>query len=286
MEGQNRLKEYIRFFGLNLVGNYAYAMGVQMFTAPHHIAPGGVTGVATIMNYLWGFPIGLTTFLINVPLLVLAWLHISKGFTIRTAISTAMSSVCIDLLVVWMPQYKGDALLASLFGGALMGVGLAAVYISGSTTGGTSIVSALLQKRFHHIPIGKLLMGSNLVVVVLSVFAYGNIDSALYAALTIITSSLVMDNMIYGSNTNRVLFIISERSDLNRDRILVVLHRGTTLLNGETGYKHEHLNIIFCVVSKAQFYRVQEITRSIDPHAFIVGCTAGDVLGKGFKHVD
>lgn len=289
-EKTSRFRDICYFLVTNFAGCYVYAMGVHIFTQPYQIAPGGVTGIATIINYLWGLPIGALTLVLNIPLLVMSWVSISRDFTIRTAATTVLLSFCTDLFVLWMPQYPSASplapLLASLFGGVLMGVGNALVYMGRSTTGGTSIISALLQKKFPQFSMGKLLMVANFSVVILSIFAFGNIDAALYATLCIFTSSIVMDNMVYGLNTNRLLFIISDKSADIEARILNDLRRGTTILKGEGGYRHSQKNIIFCVVSKAQFYKVREIAMAVDEHAFIVACDAGDVLGKGFKHLD
>ncbi|MCI8624235.1 MAG: YitT family protein [Provencibacterium sp.] len=286
-------REAAVFLALNLAGSGAFAFGVQYFTAPYQIAPGGVAGVATIMNFLWGLPIGVMTFVINLPLLLLSWRHVSRSFTIRTMVSTALLSILTDavgVLVGLIHPYESVSplapLLAALFGGALMGLGNALVYFAHSTTGGTAIIGALLQKRFPQFSLGKLLMAANFMVVILSVYAYGNIDTSLFAALAILTSTIVMDKMVYGLNTNRLLFIISDRSAEIEEGILKKLHRGVTILKGEGGFRHSQKNIIFCVVSKGQFFKVRDLTLALDPGAFIVGCSAGDVLGNGFKHLD
>lgn len=289
--GFDNFNKIFRFFGMNLLGSYIFAMGVQIFTKPFQIAPGGIAGLATILNYAYPqFPIGITVSVINAPLLVLAWLYVSREFAVRTAVSTVIFSFCVDVLVVWMPQYPSVSsiapLMASLFGGILMGVGNALVYMVHSTTGGTAIIGALIQTRYPHLSMGKLLTASNSIVVVVSMIVFNNIDTAIFACVCIYISGLVMDNMVYGLNTNRLLFIISEKSPAIQLRILHELHRGVTILEGEGGYNHAKKSIIFCVVSKAQFYKVRRITMEMDSNAFIVGCEAGDVLGKGFKHLD
>lgn len=284
------IKKILQFILINFAGSYIYAMGIQIFTKPFQIAPGGVAGIATIINYLYSLPIGVVTFAINIPLLILAWIYISREFTIRTAASTIIFSICTDILVTWMPIYPSTSpiapLLASAFGGVLMGIGNALVYMSKSTTGGTSIIGALLQKKFPQISMGKLLSFSNFIVVIASIFAFKNIDAAVYAAICIYISGIVMDRIVYGFNINRLLFIISDKSLEIEKQILEKLHRGVTVMKGEGGYKHSQKNIIFCVVSKSQFYKVKEIAMDVDEKVFIVGCEAGDVLGKGFKHVE
>lgn len=285
--------EITSFILLNLAGSAAFAFGVQYFTAPYNIAPGGVTGIATITHFLWGLPIGAMTFIVNIPLLILSWKYVSREFTARTLLSTIILSVLTDgigFLVRLISPYSSTSpiapLMASLFGGVLMGVGNALVYFSRSTTGGTAIIGSLLQKKFPQVSFSKLLMGANSIVVILSVFVYRNIDTGLFAVLTIVTSGIVMDNMVYGANTNRVVYVISDKSAEIEMRILEDLHRGVTIIKGEGAYRRSQKNIIFCVVSKAQFFKVRDLAMSVDPKSFIVGCNAGDVLGKGFRHLD
>lgn len=291
---RKKAKEVTRFILLNFLGSGIFALGVQYFTAPNKIAPGGVTGLATIVYSLWGLPIGAMSLIMNLPLLVLAWFYISKDFTIRTAVSTLILSVLTDVigLVVGtqIPPYVSDSpvgpLMAALFGGFLMGIGNAMVYMVRSTTGGTAIIGALLQKRFRQFSMGKMLMAANMIIVVISILVYKNIDTGLFAVLCIFTSSVVMDNMIYGLNTNRLLFIISNKSEQIEQRILTEMHRGVTILKGEGGYRHTQRDVIFCVVSRAQFFRLCDIASDEDEKAFIVGCEAGDVIGRGFKHLN
>ena len=284
-----KIKQALLFLFLNFAGSYVYAVGIQVFTKPHHIAPGGITGLATIINYLWGLPIGVMVFLINVPLLILAAIYVTRVFAVRTTLSILIFSLCTDLLVTWMPEYPSSSdvapLLASLFGGVLMGLGNALVYMSRSTTGGTAIISVLLQRKFPHLSMAKLLSLANFSIVIVAIFAYKNIDAAIFAIIAIYVSGIAMDDVIYGFNTKRLLFIISDKSDEIEDRILHNIHRGVTILKGEGAYGHKKKNVIFCVVNKAQFFKVKEEALAIDSRAFIVGCQADDVMGKGFKKV-
>ncbi len=281
-EPQSKLPFWLSFLLLNLLGNGLYAVGVHCFTQPHNIAPGGLTGVATILNYLVGLPIGTGTFLMNIPLLILAWRHLGKRFAVGTTLSIAISSLMIDLAVTPLPQYQGDPLLAALFGGACMGTGLAFIDRSESTTGGTTIIGYLIQKRYPQFPIGQLLMYANLVVVGLSVLTFHTIESALYSALTIYISSTFMDKAIYGFETRSLLLIISERNEAISARILQEMHRGTTFLNGKGGYHHQEKEILLCVVRRTEYYRAKRIVQEVDPRAFVIVSDANDVMGKGF----
>ena len=283
-ESKFSTKEFIKYLIYNFVGSYLYAAGVHVFTRPHNFAPGGITGIATILNYLFDFPIGIGVTILNLPLVFLAAKFISKSFAIKTIGSLAIFTFCADYLVKFLPQYNGDALLASLFGGAIMGVGLAAIYLSGSTTGGTVIIGVLLKKLLPHIPIGKLGFAVDFFVVGISIFVFKNIDAALYAVLNIFTANKFMDSIVYGKNTNKLIFIITNKSDEVKSKIISEIKRGVTLLEGEGGYDHSKKNIIMCVVSKAQFVKVKDLAKQLDDNAFIIVSDAGDIYGKGFIH--
>lgn len=280
----NKFKFWSRYLIYNFVGSYLYAAGVHVFTRPHNIAPGGITGIATIINFLTDFPIGIGVTILNLPLVFLSAKFISKTFAAKTIGSLAIFTLCADYLVKILPQYKGDSLLATLFGGAIMGVGLAIIYLSGSTTGGTVIIGVLLKKLFPHVAIGKLGFAVDFTVVGLSVIVFRNIDAALYAVLNIFTANRFMDSIVFGKNTNKLVFIISNKSDDLREKIISEIHRGVTLLEGEGGYDKSKKNIIMCVVSKAQFVKVKDIAKELDDNAFVIVSDAGDVFGKGFIH--
>lgn len=184
----------------NLVGVVLYAVGIYSFATPHQIAPGGASGIAILVNYITGCPIGLFVFLFNIPLLlIILWKkYYDKGFVIRTLASTALLSVVTDFVVVRFPVYHGNPLLAAMFCGAMMGAGLALVHMGNSNTGGISLLGLILQKCNPQFPVGKWISGLNIAVVLASGLVYKNINSLLYAVVTVYISGMFMDQILEG----------------------------------------------------------------------------------------
>ena len=257
-----------------------------MFSAPNHIAPGGVTGLATLANYLWELPIGALTVAVNVPLILLAWWRLGRGFAVRTLLGLAISSVVIDTLAALMPPFSGDRLLAAVFGGVLTGVGLGLILSRGATTGGAEVVARLLERRWPYIPIGKLILTLDGGVIALSALVYGELESPLYAILLVYVASLLTDRLVYGGRRGKTVLIISRRhADITR-RILNELSRGVTLLTGVGGFTRAPQQVILCAVRRTELYTLKQIVSAADPTAFVLLLTADEVLGSGFTALD
>lgn len=269
-----------------LVGCFLYASSVNIFTAPNDIAPGGVTGIATMLNHLFGLPIGVTMWVINVPLFVAAWIWLGREFTVRTLIATTLSSVIIDVNTLWMPAFTpgdGNLILVSLFGGVMAGLGLALIYMRGATTGGTEIMARLLERKFRHIPIGRLLFIVDAVVVVASIFVYGKLETPLYAVIVIFVTGLVIDHVVYGADEGKMMMIVSAQYQAVSAAIMQELGRGVTQLEARGAYTGDERPVLLCAVRKTEAYRLRRLVYRIDPAAFIVVLSTDEVLGEGFK---
>ena len=168
-----------------LIGSVLFAISVNVFTAPNDIAPGGLTGAATLVNYLWGTPIGVGIIVMNIPIFLWGVLEVGFRFILKTAVATVVSSLAIDLTVPYMQPYQGDMMLSALFGGLLAGLGLGLIFMRGGTTGGTDLIANLIGRHLRHISFGKLILAVDLVIVVISAFVYKNLESPLYAVIVI-----------------------------------------------------------------------------------------------------
>ena len=269
---------------LYVLGCFCYALAVNVFTAPNQIAPGGVTGVATLLNYVFQVPIGIIIFLINIPLLIASWLKLGKGFTIRTFIVTAISSIIIDAMGSLIPAFHGDKILVVIAGGVLMGSGLGLIFMRGATTGGAEIVARLLELKYRHIPIGRLILLVDAVVVGLSILVYRNVESALYAAVMIYISSGVMDAIIYGSERGKMVLIMSSHEQEIAETVMQKMGRGITMLNAKGAYTACERQVILCAIRRSEVYALRTLVYDIDPQAFVIVTTTDEVLGKGFKN--
>lgn len=291
MKRKQSVKEWCKDLAVFFVASLLYAVSVNVFTAPSKIAPGGVTGIATMLNHLFGLPIGGMILVINIPLFILAFFLLGREFLLKTVIATAMVSAAIDLTAGIMPQYAADlggdsGLLAAIYGGVISGVALALIFLRGGTTGGTDIAAKLLRLLFHHVSIGKLILAVDSVVIVVSAFVYHNVNNALYACIVIFASTTIIDQLLYNSGMGKVLYIISDQPGSVSNAILNRINRGVTVLHGQGGYSRQDKQVIFCVVRRSEVWRVRQIVRETDPAAFVIVSDAGQVLGEGFSTLD
>lgn len=269
----------------DMAGGAVFAVGLGCFVAPAQIAPGGVSGLSVIINHLTGLPVGTLNLCFNIPLLLLAWFLLGRRFTVKTLWSVFLQSMMIDLAGLFLPVYTGERIMAALFGGVAIGAGLAPVFMRGSTTGGTDIVSRLLQLRFRHISIGKLLFMVDTMVLLLSVAVFRNLETGLYGMITIYTANRVLDGILYGLDTGKVMLVISQKDDQIARQIMDRVQRGVTFLQGTGGWSGQERKILLCAVRAAQSYRVEEIVRSVDPDAFVIVLEANQIAGEGFRPI-
>ncbi len=266
-----------------IAGGVCYAFAINMFTAPNEIAPGGVTGLATIINHLTGLPIGIMMLAMNIPLFILAVIILGRGFLLKTIIATIIMSSSIDLLAPFIPDYSGDRLLASLFGGLLSGLALGLVFVRGATSGGTDIIGKVLKKFFPHLPMGTLILLLDLCVVSVAGLVYKSIESMLYAIIVFFVSSRVINFLLYGTGNGKMLMIVCSSPQEVAKEINKEMHRGVTIFPVQGAYTGEDRKMLLCVVRPNEVARVQKIIKLYDQNPFIIISEAGEILGEGFK---
>lgn len=273
---------------LFLLGSIAYAVAVDMFTAPNDIAPGGITGIATMLNYLsreflpFSLPIGLISIVMNVPLLLAAWLVIGRRLAIRTLCGILLSSVWIDLLEPVLPAFQGEMILTCIFGGVLMGLGVGLFLSRGGSTGGSEIVARLLERKFPHIPIGKLMLAVDGAIIALSALVYRQLESPLYAVVLVFISSQVTDWLVYGGRQGKMALIFSRQQTALTAAIMERLDRGVTLLKGTGGYTGEDREVLLCAVRPEEVFRLKGLVFELDPDAFFMLLSTDEVRGYGW----
>lgn len=276
-------KNLIPFLVITLA-SAVYALGFVWCYAPNGIAFGGVTGVAQILNYLAPvLPVGVTVIVLNIPLFLLGWKLIGGRLLVSSLYAMFLSSVFIDVLTPlydWQPM---DPMLASIFGGVLMGLSLGLVFQRGATTGGTDLLARLLKLKLAWLPMGKLLMGIDLAVIVLVAAAFGTLKAALYGLVALYISSIVMDGVLYGMDTAKVAYIISDRNEEISEAIFQGLDRGVTILHGQGAYPGKEQDVLMCAFKQREITAIKAAVKEVDPEAFLIVCDAHDVLGAGFK---
>ncbi len=266
-------------------GGALYALSVNMFTAPNDILPGGFTGAATILNYLFSIPIGITIFLLNVPLFLISFRKFGLPFILKTVVATFLMSALIDLSAPFLPVYSGDKLLSSLFGGILSGAGLGLVFLRGATTGGTDIVSKLLRLRFSALSMGRMVLLLDLAVIAASFFVYRSLESVLYSLVVIYVSAQCIDLVLAGFSHDKLLFMITEKGEAASRAITSVLDRGVSVVPVRGGYSGKELQMLLCAARAGDAHRVAKAVREVDSKAFVVITEATEVFGEGFRGI-
>jgi uncharacterized membrane-anchored protein YitT (DUF2179 family) len=277
-----RLKVLLAYLSIT-IGSLVTALGLVLFLVPHRIAAGGVSGLATIIFYKYHFPVGVTMLVLNVPLFLVTTRLIGAHFGMRTLYGAVTLSIFIELLTPWVTAPTQDPLLASVYGGILVGTGLGLVFRAQGTTGGTDLVAQLLNHYFK-ITMGQALLISDGVVIMLAGLTF-NIELALYALISLFVNTRVIDVVQEGVGYAKAALVISDHSEQIVQTILAQLNRGATFLKGRGVYTGEDREVILCVVTRAEVGRLKALVSEIDPAAFVIVANIHEVLGEGFKNV-
>lgn len=265
-------------------GAVLYAAAVSFFLDPNSLAPGGVTGIAIILNHMTGLDTGTWLLVINLPILALGAWKFGLRFILSTIYCTALTSVVVNLLGPLGAVTK-DPVLAALAGGSLMALGLGLVLKSGATTGGTDIIIKLLRLRYPHLRTGSLFLITDAAIVALSAVVFRNVDVALYAGVVVFINSVLLDMVLYGRDGAKLIFIISDRHEAVTKRFLEDLDIGVTYISGSGAYSGKPKRVIMCVMKKQLSPKAEEIVREEDPEAFIIVTGATEIFGEGYKSI-
>ncbi len=264
------------------IASFVYAVGVTLFLDPNSLAPGGITGVAIILNRLTGLETGTWMMLINIPILLLGVWKFGLRFILSTLYCTVMMSWFTNLLIP-VGVATTDPLLASLAGATLMAVSMGWVFKAGATTGGTDIIIKVLRLKVPHLKTGMLFFLTDIVIVVASAFVFQDLDKAMYAGITVIVTSLVLDLVLYGRDGAKLIYIISDHSEKITKRLLEELDLGVTHVQGSGAYSGKEKNVIMCVAKKQIAPKAEEVVREEDPMAFMIVTSATEIYGEGYK---
>lgn len=269
---------------LMIVGAALVALSINLFFLALKIAPGGVSGLATVLHYVLGFPMGALVIALNIPLFLMGVLTFGKKFIAKTIFATLVMSVVLDT-TVWLPQLTQDMLLASIFGGGMMGLGLALVFKGGATTGGTDIAAKVVNYFFPAFKIGEQLFVIDALVVITAMIVFRDFDIGFYSIITIWISAKVIDLILSGVGYSKALFIISNESEKISQQILEEVKRGVTALQGKGMYTHTDKKILMTVVDQRQIPMIKQIAKDLDKNAFIIITDVREALGNGFSKV-
>ena len=269
-----------------LIGSFIFSAAVTSLISANKISPGGFTGIATILNYLFSFPSGITLFILNIPIIILGFLKFGGIFIIKTAIATTTVSLSLTVTDLFLPAFQIDKVLASVFGGLFMGLGLSFIMLRGATTGGVDIIAKLINRKYRHLTVGKLILMIDAAVIAIAALVYRDVESALYSVVSMYVSSFIMDSVLYGADKGKLIYIVTTKADEICNDINHLIKRGVTKINAKGGYTDNDRILLLCTVRRYEVANVYKIINKYDKNAFVVVSEAGEIIGEGFKNLD
>jgi uncharacterized membrane-anchored protein YitT (DUF2179 family) len=291
-------KEWFKVYSLIIVGTFIMATGFVFFINPYRIVPGGVYGIAIVIHYLtagvfpfWpnGIPIGLLALCMDIPLTLIGLKILGPRFGIKTVVGFVTTAFFIDFLTIFVgqddPLKLGDQiLLASIFGGVMIGFGLGLVFRSRASSGGSDIVAMIINK-FSGWPLGQLLIIVDSLIVFVGLAAFGDWKIPLYSWIVIYITGKVIDITLRGITNEKTMFIVSDHYSEIRHKIINDINRGGTVIDGRGLYSETEKKMIYTNVSRREYQILKDYIRQIDPKAFVTVLDANEVLGNGFKQL-
>lgn len=275
-------KEVLSYAGI-VLGVMISAVAFNFFLEPNNIAPGGVTGLAIVIRTVTGIPIYLTNLIINIPLFIIGVVVLGKAFGAKTLFATF--GLSFFLKIVPYRVATEDLLLASVFGGILLGFGLGLVFKSGGTTGGTDLAGAILNKCFPRVSISSYMMAIDGIVVAIAGIASRKLEISLYSVIALYLVIKVINTMLEGVGYVKAFLIITEKPEELGQAIMRDIQRGVTLFKGKGMYTKEEKDILLCVVNRSQFTKLKELVNAIDTKAFLMVTDMYEVIGEGFEEI-
>ncbi len=289
-------KKWFISYSLIVIGSIILAAGFVFFISPYKFVPGGVYGIAIVIHYMtqglfsWaptGLPIGMMGLIMNIPLTIIGIRILGPRFGVKTVVGFVLTSIFMDAITFLFgeaPLVTGDsaALLSSIFGGILVGLGLGLIFKSKATSGGSDIVAMILAK-YTKLPLGQLMIYVDSAIVLIGLVVFADWKIPLYSWIVIYITGKTIDIVLQGMSVDKTLFIVSDKFVEIRDRIINDLHRGGTYIPGKGMYNGGDKTIIFTVVNRREMALLQEYIHEIDPTAFLTVLEANEILGEGFK---
>ncbi len=277
------MKKIMKEYSLFILGSIIAAMGTSLFLLPNQLSSGGFSGIATILYYLFNIQMGTTIIILNIPVFILAFIREGKQFVAKTIVATFVFSEAINFFEKFEPV-TNDKILASVYGGIIIGIGLALVFKGRSSTGGTDLIANIIVTYNNEVSIGNVLQILDIFVVVLNIIFLGEIEIGLYSAIAIFLINKMLDLIFEGINFSKMIYIISNEFEAISEVINQEIKRGATGLYGKGMYTNEEKMIVMCVAKRKHIIKIKEISKQIDPNAFVIITDAREVYGLGFKN--
>ena len=282
-------KKWFRDYGLIFFGTLFVAGGYVFFITPYRIVPGGIYGIAIVLHYVLGFPVGLTALCFNIPLTIIGIKILGPRFGTKTVVGFVLTSIFVDLLTYLFGadplQLSHDVLLSSIFGGLVIGLGVGLIFKAKATSGGSDVIAMILSK-YTKMPLGQSMMMIDSTIVITSIVAFGDWKIPLYSWVVIFIVGKVVDTVLQGISYDKTLFIISDKHEEIKNKILKDINRGGTIIDGKGMFNSVDKKIIYTAVNRRELEILKDYIRDIDPKAFLTVINANEILGRCFKSLD
>ena len=277
----NRLKN----LALEVLGCFISALGTYSFAVVAQVPVTGVAGIGAILYHLWGLPIGMTNILLNIPIVLVCFRLLGRGFFMRSVRCMVLFAFFTDFVLPALPVYSGDRLLAAVCGGVVMGIGDALIYMQNSSTGGLDFVTMAIKVKHPHMPFGNLTFGAAMAVIIANGLVFRDVDAIIYGILLNFLASTVINKMMFGFNSCMLAMIVTEDGPAVCAAIDEAVDRGSTILKAYGGYKQERRDVVLCACSSKQLYEIEKLVKRMDPASFTIMLQANEVQGEGFRRL-
>ena len=266
---------------MTILGTMIIGFGIGSFLTPNKIVGGGASGIGTILYHTFGVDVGITLFVFNLVFLILGFKILGKDFVVNTLFGSLLLSVFVEVFS-FIPIYTENLMLASIFGGVLFGAGIGLSFAAGASTGGTDILGRIIQAKFSYLPIGKILLFIDGIIILVSLIVFKDIELILYGIITLFLSSYSVDLVISKLNISRIIFVITDKGDEISKKLISTSPRGVTLIDVKGVYSDSNKQMLFCALKESEVEVFQKKVLEIDNTAFIVFAESQKINGKGF----
>lgn len=281
--GKSKGKELAMDLVADVVGNMLIAIGVYNFAANSGFPVAGISGIALIFYHLFGVPIGVMTVVLNIPIVLLCYKLLGKEFLLKSLKTMIIAWPLMDIVAPMLPVYSGDRMLSAICVGVFSGLGYAMIYLRNSSTGGADFIIMSIRAIKPHLSIGKIAFATDVVIVGLGGYLFGDTDSVIYGMILTYILSTVVDKVMYGIDAGKMTLVVTDHSKEVAEKIDEMTERGCTFLRGVGSYSGEEKMVVMCACSNKEMHKVHKAVKEVDNRAFVITMESNEVRGEGFK---
>lgn len=276
-------KRICKDIAYEILGSFLIAIAIYNFALNAEFPMTGFSGLALIGHRLWNLPIGITTAVLNIPVAILCYRLLGKGFFLRSLRCIVISTLITDYVAPLLPLYSGDRMLAALCCGIIGGLGYALIYIRNSSTGGSDFIVMAIKAIKPHLEMGRIIFISDAFIVLLGGFIFKDMDGVIYGFIINYFYGLMSDQLLLGLNSGKLALIVTAKADEMAALIDRVADRGSTIIHAHGGYTKERKDVVMCACNAKQLYQAERAIKQLDPESFMVVLNSHEVHGEGFS---